>query len=90
MPNPGNDSRCALHEHEHASKPATWFEFVEDGELIAFRQPLLAALAQSVAVGELVGGARAGTLVVIPTFPAEDAGVVRFTPEASANAFAVD
>ena len=52
MPNPGNDSRCAF--HELTSKPATWFELVEDDELIAFRAPLLTTLAQSVAVGELM------------------------------------
>lgn len=88
MPSSGNDSRCAL--HEVTSKPATWFEFVDDTEVIAFKQPLLTALAQSVAVGELVGGPRAGTLVVIPTLPPEDEGVVRFTPEDPVNAFAVD
>jgi hypothetical protein len=85
VPTSGNDSRCALRELR--SKPATWFEFIGDDDLIAFKQPLLTALAQSVAVGELVGGERDGTLVVIPTLPPDDAGEPRFTPEQVPNAF---
>ena len=85
MPDPGNDRRCALRELR--SKPATWFEFVEDSDLIAFKQPLLVALAQSVVVGEVVGGPRAGTLVLIPTLPRDDAGTPRFTHDAAENAF---
>jgi hypothetical protein len=88
VPNSGHDSPCAL--DELTPKSATWFEFVEDDALIAFRQPLLRALAQSIAVGELVGGPRAGTLVVIPAFAPADEGVARFIPEEPVNAFAVD
>jgi hypothetical protein len=85
VPDPGNDSRCAL--RELTSKPATWFEFVEDSDLIAFKQPLLVALAQSVAVGEVVGGPRAGTLVLIPTLPPEDDAAPRFTHDPVESAF---
>jgi hypothetical protein len=88
VPDPGNDSRCAL--HELTSKPATWFAYVEDTDLIAFKQPLLIALTQSVAVGELVSGAHAGTLVVIPTLPPEDVDAPRFTSDKVANAFVAD
>jgi hypothetical protein len=88
VPDQGNDSRCAL--GELTAKPATWFEFVEDSDLIAFKQPLLIALAQSVAIGELVGGPDAGTIVVIPTSPPDDAGAPRFTHDEAANAFVED
>jgi hypothetical protein len=88
VPHKGNDNRCAL--HESTTRPATWFEFVDDDELIAFKQPLLRALSQPVAVGELVGGERNGTLVVIPTGPAEDESTPRFEPEPVVNAFAAD
>jgi hypothetical protein len=88
VPDSGHDSPCAL--GERSAKPATWFDFVEESDLIAFRQPLLIALAQSVAVGELVGGPHAGTIVVIPTFPPEDAAVPRFTHDEVANAFVAD
>lgn len=88
MPDPGNDSPCAL--GELSAKPATWFEFVDDSDLIAFKQPLLIALAQSVAVGELVGGPHAGTIVVIPAVPPQDAGAPRFTHDKVANAFVPD
>ena len=87
MPDPGNDSHCAL--GGLASKPvAIWFELVESSELIAFKQPLLDALARPVAVGEIVAGPRAGTVVVIPTLPPEDAGTPRFTHDKVVSAFA--
>jgi len=41
------------------------FEFVGDTELVAFSEPLLTAFSRPVAIGELVGGARDGTLVLI-------------------------
>jgi hypothetical protein len=88
VPGPGNDSRCAL--AELASKPAIWFEFVDDTDVIAFKQPLLIALARSVAVGEVVGGPRAGTLVVIAALPPEDADAPRFVRDETANSFATD
>lgn len=88
MPTSGNENRCAL--HESTSRPATWFEFVGDTELIAFKQPLLAALSQSVAVGEIVGGPGNGTLVVIPTQAAEDPDAKRFTSDEAVNAFVAD
>ena len=88
MPASGKESRCAL--HESASQPATWFEFVDDNELIAFKQPLLAALSQPVAVGELIGGARNGTLVVIPTGAPGHAGEERITAGEPVSTFAVD
>ena len=88
MPASGKESLCAL--HESTSQPATWFEFVEDNELIAFKQPLLAALSQPVAVGELVGGARDGTLVVIPTGAPGHAGEERITAGDPVNAFALE
>jgi hypothetical protein len=84
LPHAGNDSRCANGAHE------TFFERIGDDELIAFKQPLLTALAQPVAVGELVGGPRAGTLVLIATAAPADDGVERFTHEEPVNAFAVD
>jgi hypothetical protein len=64
-------------------------ELVGDDELTAFEQPLLTALAQPIAFGELVGGPRAGTVVVIAT-AAPDAGVERFTPEEPVDVFVVD
>jgi hypothetical protein len=70
MAPPGDDHRSAL--PPSSVKPATWFEFVDDTELIAFRQPLLTAFSRPVAIGELVGGPRNGTLVVIPIRPAGD------------------
>jgi hypothetical protein len=88
VPASGNESRCAL--HESTSRPATWFEFVEDNELIAFKQPLLSALSQPVAVGELIGGTRDGTLVVIPTGAPGHAGEERFTAGEPVNAFVAD
>jgi hypothetical protein len=88
VPHEGHENLCAL--HESTTRPATWFEFVDDDELIAFKQPLFRALSQPVAVGELVGGARAGTLVVIPTQPYEDYRTPRFTPGPVANAFVAD
>jgi hypothetical protein len=88
VPHKGHDSLCAL--HESTSRPATWFEFVDDDALIAFKQPLLRALSQPVAVGELVGGERDGTLVVIPTAPDEDESRPRFTPGRVVNAFVAD
>jgi hypothetical protein len=88
VPHKGHDSLCAL--HESTTRPATWFEFVDDDELIAFKQPLLRALSQPVAVGELVGGERDGTLVVIPTGPAEDETMPRFAPGPVVNAFVAD
>jgi hypothetical protein len=88
VPASGKESRCAL--HESTSRLATWFEFVDDNELIAFKQPLLAALSQPVAVGELIGGARDGTLVVIPTGAPADAGEERVTAGAPVNAFAAE
>lgn len=88
MPTSGNESRCAL--HESTSRPATWFEFVGDTELIAFKQPLLAALSQPVAVGEIVGGSRNGTLVVIPTRAPDDPHAKRFTSDEAVNALVAD
>lgn len=88
LPHKGHESPCALHESTTWS--ATWFEFVDDDELIAFKQPLLRALSQPVAVGELVGGERDGTLVVIPTGPSEEQSAPRFEPDPVVNAFAAD
>jgi hypothetical protein len=88
VPTPRKDDRCAL--HESTSRPATWFEFVEDTELIAFKQSLLAAFSQSVAVGEIVGGSRAGTLVMIPIRAPGNPDAQRFTSDETVNAFVAD
>jgi hypothetical protein len=52
-------------------KLATWFEHVGDDDLIAFSRPLLSTFAQPVAVGELVGGPLAGTVVLVRIQPEE-------------------
>jgi hypothetical protein len=88
VPASGKDNRCAL--NELTSRPATWFEFVEDTELIAFKLPLLSALSQPVAVGELVGGPRDGTRVVIPIRAPDDSGARRFTSDEPVNAFVAE
>jgi hypothetical protein len=49
--------------------PAIWCEHVDDTEHVAFRQPLATVMSQSLAVGEMVDGPRAGTLILIPIRP---------------------
>jgi hypothetical protein len=70
IPPSGDDQRCAAQPSRIES--ATWFGFVGDSELIAFSEPLLTTFSRPVAIGELVGGARNGTLVLIPIRPADE------------------
>jgi hypothetical protein len=53
-------------------KPATWFELVDDDQLIAFSRPLLTTFSRPVAVGELVGGPLGGTRVLIRVQPRDE------------------
>jgi hypothetical protein len=69
MPPSGDDAQGAFNHSK--LKPATWFECVGDDELLAFSRPLLTTFAQPVAIGELVGGPLAGTLVLVRIQPEE-------------------